>query len=39
MQAYLCTVCDYLYDDESADKSQDGLTISFEDLDEEVETA
>lgn len=33
MQAYYCTVCGYLYDDETADKSVEGKAIPFEELD------
>jgi rubredoxin len=35
MQAYYCTVCGYVYDDETADKNAEGNPIPFEDLDEE----
>ena len=34
MQAYICTVCDYLYDEESSNKNKNGIGITFEDLDE-----
>ena len=33
MQAYICTICGFLYDDESADLAPDGKRIVFEDLD------
>lgn len=33
MQAYICTVCGFLYDDESAEKGPDGKLIPFEELD------
>ena len=33
MQAYICTICGFLYDDESADHAPDGTLIAFEDLD------
>ena len=33
MQAYICTVCGFLYDDESADHTQEGKPIKFRDLD------
>lgn len=33
MQAYICTVCGFLYDDESADVGPDGNLIPFEELD------
>ena len=33
MNAYMCTVCGFLYDDESADKDQAGNPIPFENLD------
>ena len=33
MQAYICTICGFLYDDESADLAPDGTRIAFEDLD------
>jgi rubredoxin len=32
MKAYVCTVCGYLYDEESAKKNVEGKLISFEDL-------
>ncbi len=35
MQAYVCTVCDYEYDDQSADKNLEGNSIAFEDLGED----
>ncbi len=35
MQAFSCTVCAYIYDDATADKSLEGTPISFPDLDEE----
>ncbi|MBU1007521.1 rubredoxin [Candidatus Dependentiae bacterium] len=37
MQAYICTICGFLYDDESADLAPDGTTVAFEDLDLEWE--
>lgn len=33
MQAYICTVCGFLYDDESADTGPDGNLVPFEELD------
>lgn len=33
MQAYMCTVCGFLYDDESADKNPECNIIPFEELD------
>lgn len=33
MQAYLCTVCGYLYEEESADRDVEGNLINFENLD------
>lgn len=33
MQAYICTICGFLYDDESADLAPDGTRIEFKDLD------
>lgn len=36
MQAYFCSVCGYLYDDETAEKHHDtGEAIPFEELDTE----
>ena len=35
MQAYICTVCGYLYDIQSADRSIEGNPMPFEDLDPE----
>ena len=35
MQAYECTICSFLYDDESADKDREGKLIQFEKLDPE----
>ena len=35
MQAYYCTVCGYLYDDETADKNVEGNPVIFEELDSE----
>lgn len=35
MQAYMCTVCGYLYDEESADKNIEGTLIPFKELDTE----
>ncbi len=32
MKAYICGVCGYLYDDESAEKNQEGIIIPFEEL-------
>jgi len=32
MQAYLCSVCGYLYDDESAEISLEGKTLTFPEL-------
>jgi len=33
MQAYVCQVCGYLYDDETADKNIENQPIPFEELD------
>ena len=33
MKAYICTVCGFLYDDESAEIGPDGKLIPFEELD------
>ena len=33
MQAYVCSVCEFLYDDESAEVGPDGKLIPFEELD------
>ena len=33
MQAYVCTICGFLYDEESADVGSDGKLIPFEELD------
>jgi rubredoxin len=33
MQAYICTICGFLYDDESAERSPEGKLIIFQDLD------
>ena len=35
MQAYICSVCGFLYDDESAEKDLEGHLIPFEALDDE----
>ena len=35
MNAYMCTVCGFLYDEESADKNVEGNPVPFEDLEEE----
>jgi len=35
MRSYICTICGFLYDDESADIGPDGTRIAFEDLDQE----
>ena len=32
MNAYICSVCGFLYDDESADKDIEGNLIAFEEL-------
>jgi len=32
-KAYVCTVCGYLYDDETAEKTLEGKLIPFEELD------
>lgn len=32
MKAYMCSVCNYLYDDESAEQSIENLPLNFEDL-------
>ena len=36
MKAYICTVCGYLYDDESADKNIESNVIPFEELNSEI---
>jgi rubredoxin len=33
MDAYICSVCGFLYDDESAEKGPDGKPIPFKELD------
>lgn len=33
MQAYICTVCGFLYDDESVEHTPEGKPIPFEELD------
>jgi rubredoxin len=33
IQPYICTICGYLYDGESADKTIEGVPIQFQDLD------
>lgn len=33
MQAYMCTVCGYLYDEETAEKNLEGVPLDFLDLD------
>jgi rubredoxin len=35
MQAFVCHVCGYLYDDETADKNVEGVGIPFPELDPE----
>ncbi len=35
MKAYVCTVCGYLYDDQTADKNLERNPIPFEALDDE----
>jgi rubredoxin len=35
MQAYICSVCGFLYDDESADLGPEGNILSFEELEDE----
>jgi rubredoxin len=35
MKAYVCNVCGYLYDDESAEKSKEGILTPFEALPED----
>ena len=35
LDAYICTVCGYLYDDESAEKDSGGKIVPFGELDEE----
>lgn len=35
MKAYICTVCGYLYDEESAKKNVEGVSIPFEDLEDD----
>jgi rubredoxin len=35
MQAYMCSVCGYVYDNESAEKNIEGNSIPFEELDPE----
>ena len=32
MNAYMCSVCGFLYDDQSASKNVEGNSISFEEL-------
>jgi len=34
MKAYVCSVCGYLYDDETAEKNVENNPIAFEDLDD-----
>jgi rubredoxin-NAD+ reductase len=34
MKAYMCSVCGYLYDDETAEKNLEGNPIPFEELDD-----
>lgn len=33
MQAYICSVCGFLYDEESAEVGPDGKLVPFEELD------
>jgi rubredoxin len=35
VQAYICSVCGFLYDDESADLGPDNKRLSFAELDDE----
>ncbi len=35
MQAYVCTVCGYLYDVQSAERDRDDKLVSFNELDPE----
>lgn len=35
MKSYICSVCGYLYNEESADKNIEGVKIPFEELDDE----
>lgn len=35
MDAYLCSVCGYVYDEESAEKTEAGESILFKDLPED----
>jgi len=35
MQAYLCSVCGYLYDQESAERDREGNLTEFENLDDQ----
>lgn len=35
MQAFVCTVCGYLYDNETAEKNLEGVSIEFRNLDTE----
>ncbi len=37
MKAYMCSVCSFLYDDETAEKNIEGNPISFEDLPDDWE--
>ena len=32
MNAYICTICGFLYDDESADRNLEGNSVPFEEL-------
>lgn len=35
MKSYICSVCGYLYDEESAEKNDDSLPIPFDELSDE----
>jgi len=35
MEAYMCSVCGYLYDDETAEKNQEGQPVPFKELEDE----
>ena len=35
MQAYLCSVCGFLYDEETANKNIEGVSIPFEELEDD----
>ena len=35
MQAYICSVCGFLYDDQTAEKNIEGVPLPFEELDDD----